>query len=276
MAIALDTNSTGTTVGVSTTLTISHTVASGAGLVVAVQADAGVAPDSVTFNGVSLSLGREVNGGLHASCWYIGNPASGTHDIIVTYSVARHMTAEGTSFTGADSSFLGATNVGTGTTNDAAISVTTTRANSWIISSTFHNRNSSQTAITNSTIQGNVYNATDNFRGLLISRSTTTAGSYSLGETMGTASDGWAIAAMEVKEPNPNYTISAAVGAFTLTGQNITITLGATIIAAVGTFVVTMQNFVIAMSGWTNQTKHVANYNNEGKHTSIWVDLDKS
>lgn len=200
MAITISTVSTGTTVGTSTSLTISHTVGAGECLVVTVQADAGNAPSSVTYNGGILTMAVEVNGGLHASSWYIVNPDIGTFNIQINYASAQHITGEGISILGANpSAFIDGTNTGTGTTNDAAISVITSVNTSFIIASIFHNRNSSQTAIASSTIQANVYNVSDNFRGLAVTRSTTTPGSYNVGETMGTASDGWSIAAMGIK-----------------------------------------------------------------------------
>lgn len=202
MAIAFDAASSSNTVTSQSSLTFSHTcTGSNLVLIVGVSADSAASPTSVTYNGVGMTK-QVTETGIDTTLWTLANPSTGANNIVVTFAAGHYFSAGGISLTGCDtSSPVGATNHGNGSANDAAISVTTTQANSWLVACVTHNRNSSVTAISGSTVRYNEYNVTDNFRGIGLTAPTTTTGAYSIGETMGTASDGWWATAIEIKEP---------------------------------------------------------------------------
>jgi len=202
MAITLDTT-TSKDAGNVTSSTLSHTCTGASMLIVVVAADSAASPTGITYNGVAMT--KEVTqAGLDTTVWSLANPASGANNIVVTFAASHYFGFGGISLIGTEtSSYADGTGTGSGTTNDAAVSVTTGTANSWIIMAVSHNRNSSRTAIASSTIRVDQFIATDNFTCLGITRSTTTAGAYSIGETMGTPSDGWYGAAVAIKELQP-------------------------------------------------------------------------
>lgn len=201
MAIAFDAASSANTVVSASSLTFSHTcTGSDLVLTVGVSADSGVSPTGVTYNGSAMTK-QVTEPGIDTTIWTLVSPATGANNIVVTFAASHFFIAGGISLTGCNTaSAVGATNHGNGSTNNAAISVTTTAANSWLVACVTHNRNSSVTAISGSTVRFNEYLVTDNFRGIGITAPTTTTGSYSIGETMGTPSDGWWAVAVEIKE----------------------------------------------------------------------------
>lgn len=200
MAISLDAVSSKDAGNVSSS-TLSHTCAADATmLIVCIGADSAVAPTGITYNGVSMTKEVEETV-LDTTVWTLANPATGTNNIVVTFAANHYFGIVGMSLKGtATSTYIDGTNHGNGATNDAALSITTGTANSWLVGAGFHNRNSSRTAISGTTIQGDQYVVTDNFRVLGLTSPTTTAGAYNIGWTMGTPSDGWWFAAIGIKE----------------------------------------------------------------------------
>lgn len=203
MAIAFDASSSKIG-GNASSSTFAHTcTGSNLVLVVGVQADSAADPTGITYNSVAMTKATSIlNSGIESSIWYLASPATGANNIVVTFAAAHYHNAFGISLTGCDTtSPVDGTNTGTGSTNDAAITVTTSVSGSWRVASVFHNRNSSRTAISGSTIRTDVLETTDSFRGISVTEQAGATGAVSLGETMGTASDGWWIAAMGVKAP---------------------------------------------------------------------------
>lgn len=109
MAIAID-NVSGVVGTAVSSLTIAHTVAAGA-VLVAFAAALGDTPTvtGVTYNSVALTqlLGTtDDSGGVLAtnSAWIIHNPASGTHDLVATFSAAgsSNSALHGLSYTGVE------------------------------------------------------------------------------------------------------------------------------------------------------------------------------
>lgn len=116
-----------------TSLTISHTVASGADmLLVAVSTHSNVGtrlPTGATWNGGAMTQLSQVfysaSGVYEATStfYYITNPTSGTHDVVISYTAALYGAAVVVDFTGVDT----ASPFGTPVTNKAiatSISVT--------------------------------------------------------------------------------------------------------------------------------------------------------
>jgi len=109
MTIAFDAASYQSTSG-ATSLTISHTVGAGTdrALVVAVECPNStdyLSTATVTWNGTSMGSPRVSNAGtgsLHMYVWVLANPASGTHNIVVTPSASAYMDVVASSWTGVD------------------------------------------------------------------------------------------------------------------------------------------------------------------------------
>jgi hypothetical protein len=193
------TSATGDSVTSQSSISYAITVNSGEVLVATVSADSASSPTSVTYNGAAMTK-LATSAGLDTTIWCLGSPATGSHNIAVTFSSNHFFVSTAMTFSGADTSCVAdGTNSGTGSTNNAQVSVTTAAANTLIVAAGTHNRNSSVTAISGSTVRANVFTTTDNFRGLGITAPATTAGSYPIGWTMGTPSDGWWIAAFGLK-----------------------------------------------------------------------------
>lgn len=93
----------------------------------------------ITFNGVALTKigGAQVSGDLWATLWYLINPASGSHDIVVTASSACPIYNFAACYTGASqSSQPDSSNTGTvpaATADHITIATTVVAANSWLV-----------------------------------------------------------------------------------------------------------------------------------------------
>lgn len=92
------------TIDAATSLTISQTITDANYLRIWVVTD-NQTISSVTFNGVAATLiGAVTNAGanLKVALYGLINPASGTHNIVITMAVSSHITGGGTSFIGVD------------------------------------------------------------------------------------------------------------------------------------------------------------------------------
>lgn len=140
MAIAFDSSSSGVATS-GTTLSFSHTCASGAGLYVFVQdgASGSDTVTSVTYNAVSLTKIADVSGANNGfvTLWFIPNPATGTNTILITRTSSTNgiggasESLIGTSLTQPDANIRTADTGGNISTFTG--SVTSTVANAWII-----------------------------------------------------------------------------------------------------------------------------------------------
>lgn len=68
-----------------------------------------------------------------------------------------------------------------------------------------------------------------------------------------------------------------SVGAFVLTGVSVTFTkaTGYALVAGVGSFILSGVSAIFNFSGWTPQSKNNSSYSNTTKHTSSWTNLPK-
>jgi hypothetical protein len=105
-AVAFDAQSSAGTLIAASTLTWSHTVAGGTDnvLVVGVSSRTGSLPTSVTYNGSAMTYINDIGTGSFdgLSQYYIKNPSSGAHNIVVTMSGNTGISGTGVSVTGAD------------------------------------------------------------------------------------------------------------------------------------------------------------------------------
>lgn len=133
----------------SSTVTLQHTC-SGTNrvLVVSVMSAGGVSGTygwgyarikSLTYNGINLNqiVNDSVVGGLlaHNTCWYLSNPPTGTHNIVVKYTdYASSALIVAFSFNGVNTTNpIGANNSLYTITEDISLPITTTAANSIIV-----------------------------------------------------------------------------------------------------------------------------------------------
>lgn len=108
MTIAFDAASSGSSSG-TTALTIAHTC-TGSNLALVVSAECPnstnyLATATVTYNGTSMGSPRVSNttaGSMFLYTWVLANPATGTHNIVVTPSSSAYLDVIGISFTGVD------------------------------------------------------------------------------------------------------------------------------------------------------------------------------
>jgi hypothetical protein len=128
LAVVFDNASSSTTNGANTTLTFSHTTSgSDRALGVGVSINIPDNPDSVTYNGVSMTMETsiELDDGDNSSLWKLENPASGAHDVVVTVPSACGIVAGAVSVTGADQvDCISNSNQAKGTSTSPSVTVT--------------------------------------------------------------------------------------------------------------------------------------------------------
>ena len=117
-----------------TSLTLSHTIASSLSnscLVIVVTSKTGSSPTSVTWDGTTVfNYVKETSGG-YISYWYLPDPDSGTHDIVVTWgSAVAEKAIHAITLTGVDQSVsFEAYDTDFTTSTTASVTVTPTKIN---------------------------------------------------------------------------------------------------------------------------------------------------
>lgn len=199
MAIAVDTNTVAEEEAGATSKTFSHTcTGSNLVLVVATVSSGSADPTGVTYNGVAMTKAVGLGAALNTSLWYLANPATGAHNVVVTYAASTKFGVCSTSFTGCNTdSPLGITGTATGTSGTASCTVTSQKNNSVMVDSTFVNGVPTITQGASQTLVMNAQNAGDNFTELSSYKATTTAGSVTMSYTFTSAS--WTMVVMELR-----------------------------------------------------------------------------
>lgn len=159
---------------------------------------------SVTYNGTSCTLGVKSYPGanVHAENYYLlSPPTSSSYNIVVTYPDSSTFEPKNGAicFLGSEtSSFTGATATGgaNGTNPSSGVSITTNADNSIIVNVIGDNGGMTGS---NDTQQWVGLNNPGSFDGGGSTKTTTTAGSYSMSWAGGGA-DNWSVAMMEIKE----------------------------------------------------------------------------
>jgi len=139
MAIAVDSTSLNNQGTTGASLTWSHTcTGTNLMLVVTVSLSASAAncrATGVTYNGVAMTKGVESSGATtdaKQSVWYLSNPDTGAHDVVVSLANNNLVTASSISFTGTDG-VGGSNSNGGGSTAFSTVAVTTTGTNGIIV-----------------------------------------------------------------------------------------------------------------------------------------------
>lgn len=211
MAIAFDAASTGTKNSVTlTALTVSHTC-TGSDLIlwVGCAANSGdyISTGTVTYNGVSMTqaVKQVASGTNYTYLYYLINPATGAHNIVITPGTATALELCAASYTGAKQS--GQPDNTTSGSNSSTTSITTTLTtvadNCWTVA--FGGIQRAMTASTGMTARGSAGGTW----GTIIGDSNsaiTPAGSYSMTMTFSSVAAGNQSAVMASFSP-----VSAAV-----------------------------------------------------------------
>jgi hypothetical protein len=218
MAIAFDA-ATGMGFGFVTTATVAHTCTGSDRILIVATANqqGGISITSITYNSVALTFIRADDGatGARSEIWYLLAPSTGANNIIVTPSGGGTRLAVGAiSLTGVtQSSPIGATNGATGSGTGPSVALTTTVANSWIVSNCasegdtvtstpganeterYQANGSSSPAASRSNVAGNT-------------EVSTTTGSYTMSNTLSASVD-FGLSAIEIKEATVSTSVYA-------------------------------------------------------------------
>ncbi len=298
MAIAFDVSSFGQSLA-STTCTVAHTCTGSNLTLVAYILTTGTIT-GVTYNSVAMtSIGT--SGSMTA--YYLKNPSTGTNNIVATTSIASNTAVIGTSYTGTkqtggvDASATGLDS----TASDANMGVTTTVNNCWQLAGDYNALNQGfNNGITNGISRSNNVNVTGTnfFWAGDTNAVVSPAGSSSIqGNYPGSNKDNYWIS-VSLAPSGIDYSMtaalgtfsltgvaanllygrfmSAAVGSFALTGIDAALSRGFGIVASAGSFVLTGIDAAFRFSGWSNQSKNSASFSNQSKSAATFSNQSKN
>lgn len=273
MAIAYDNSTQGTSA--STPLTFAHTVAgSNRLLFVSCTVNTGRTVSGITYNGVAMTSinSKTDGGGLVTYLWYLIAPATGSNNVIVTAAGgATSVVATASSYANClqsgvpDASVVGSD----ATTTHFTQALSSVNDGCWHIATMRTGNGFTLTADSGTTIRQQPENTIFGAGALLDSNSAKIpAGSVTLGVTSTSQLFGGAVMASF----RPAVTASSAVldtGVFTLTGNNVILSVGHYLVTAVGAFVLTGIDIV------TTLTRSVYTYVSKSGDDS-WTNTPKS
>jgi hypothetical protein len=88
----------------------------------------------VTYNGVTLTQAKNlIVNGRETALWYLANPPTGTHNVVISTSGLTRIRGGALSLTGVDASPLGATASNSGTSTTPNVVISTLSDCSWLI-----------------------------------------------------------------------------------------------------------------------------------------------
>lgn len=165
MAIVRDATGNGNTVGTSLTFAHTCTGSSGLGLFVAVLNSGNVTPTSVTYNGVAMAfvVRRTASFSQGMSIWFLASPATGTHNVVVTFAGSQSILAFSASYTGVSSTQPDSSNSGADGVGQAPwqISTTVVASNCWLMGFIY----ASGSGINSALVSGHQLGSSSNFLG---------------------------------------------------------------------------------------------------------------
>ncbi|MDE2098525.1 MAG: hypothetical protein KGL39_14825 [Patescibacteria group bacterium] len=188
-AITVDATSSYKVTGTASSFSWSQTVNSADEVLVVGESDSAyprISIQTLTYDGANLT--RALQGATsgsygHAELWYLVNPATGTHDITVTYSASQFVGTDfaAASFAGVDQTTpIDASASSTGSGTSLSASITTTAANDMLVDAA--GSMSSNGAATAGAGQTVIYQYTQfgSDNGAYSYKAVSTAGSYSM------------------------------------------------------------------------------------------------
>lgn len=283
-----------------TSHTLSHTMSSNANRILTVFTytfDSGTTT-GVTYNGVAMTESGtgQATGSDTVQAWSLVAPSTGANNIVASLSASKRCIIYAVSFTNVTQSGQpDATNKGAPNASTVDGTITSVANNCIAIMAYYPNGSGDITGIhTNWKPTLSIAS-----RGAVgYGYNITPAGGYT--QTINLASSGTSGFKQLTISPlaGTNYSITADVGAFVLTGQSANLRLVATvpaalgtytlsgqdvtlkrgfgIVAGVGSYTLTGNDVVFLNSGWTNATRNVSSYTNRTRNTSTYSNNTKS
>ncbi len=279
MAISVGTTYSSSGTGVSS-LTFSVTVAATANnvLVCAVGVKGGVTIDSVTFNSVAMTQGAYMStgsGGYHKT-YYLKNADVTTANVVITLSGgAGGVFGEAVPFYGADTG--GASGTGTAVGTSSTVSVTTTRANSYIVGGIVTSGGNSGENLVDAGGQtgwgfASVGTNPNNAQGAGAYKSAPTITAYTLGWSHTGSNKEYMMSAIEVRQIIINYPITLAQGSYALTGYTLGFVYGRKVVLAMGSYALTGFSLLFTyFQKWIRGSKNISVDSTPNKSSSSWT-----
>ncbi len=255
MAIVVDTgNASKSSSGGATGLTFANTVASGASLLL-VYCIHGATGDTITatFNGVSMTSGGMITSlnGRDCQVFYLVNPASGTHNVVLGTSSSVAWNAVAFSVSGSNTTTPLGTVSASGTWANTPNSpysnpITTAGTSSIVTMGAFYDRDISGLSASDSLI----LLATDVSLNIGTSyKSAPTAGSYTLTFTGSTATNfGSILVEVNIAPSTTDYTLVCDEISYALTLENVGLSLGHTLALDSISYALTLENVGLTSS----------------------------
>lgn len=266
MAIAFD--SVTATAGTASGVGLSHTTSAGSNryMLIGIGVNNGVTV-TVTYNGVSATIvgtSQDVSpGGETLYLYRLINPASGANNVVVTTSDTLQWEGAIATYTGVSQNAPEASNKGGNLSSPITATLTTLTDNAWL-AGFFRNGSGNNTAGANTTVRG----AASALSIADTNADQTPVGSKSLNITFtGGGVCGWIAVSLA---PVQALTITAAVGAFVLTGFAAGVGFLYTLAANVGNYLLTGYDALFTLVSWSNQSKSTSTFTGGTKHSSTY------
>ncbi len=285
--------------GTASTLTFSHTCASGALLFVSARGALTDTLTGITYNGSAMTfVGKKaIPSARYHYLYVLGAPTSGAHNVVISFSGNTGMIGIASSYLGTNnSSTVDSSNTGSANSGASSftLSTTTVADNCWVFMYGANDNGDSFTEGANTSI----IDQTGSGEAIMDTNAAQTpAGSKTMGVSW-TGSDGWlAIMASFAPSTSIAYTLTCATGTFNLTGQDTAFKRALHIICATGSFVLTgiatglskgyrlvcstgsfiLTGFATLFSlKWNNQSKNSSTFSNQSKNSSSFSNQSKN
>lgn len=198
MALAFDAASSGT--GTGTSITFSHVNAGNVLIVGVVGNPTGDAITGITYNGVALTKRATTTLSRVYEIWTLDNPSIGTFNIVVSFAgpAGDRKFCGAISLSGAADPSIGDTDASSASSQTSrTLTLTTTKANSWLVDCLFGENNESGLTIgADQTERVNITDSPSRFK--MSTKPTTSIGNYDMTWSW-TNSTAAGLAAVEIK-----------------------------------------------------------------------------
>jgi len=280
MAIAFDSaNTTFKTVSGSSSDSLAHTCSGSNRYLLVAMLDYVPNVTGVTYAGVSMTEidSGAVSGDVTIRLFGLANPASGSNNITVTASGSATFVYGGVSYTGVSQVTTPDNKTKSLLTSQSSpftTTLSTVADNCWTMLFS-RNPTANTTAGTGSTFRASDSGSDNRTVGFYDSNTNITpAGSTSMGVTFSGSSTIGTIM-VSLAPYVQNLTMTAGIGAFTLTGNSAGLGRIYTLVAGIGSYILTGISNTMNYSGWTNQSKNSSTFSNQSKNSSTWSNQSK-
>ena len=257
---------------------------------------------SATYNGSSLTISdtHTNSNGWELRSHYLVNPTVGANNFVANFSTGGGQSGWAvSSYSGCKQSGQPDSHATIAQTTTSPITLTTTvvENNSWLWGTVLSLTSGSLSASTGATQRQNLTGNGNNDFGIYDSNGTVAAGSRSMAVAIGgSITNAVGIIMSIAPSVGAEYIITAAQGAFALTGNvvlfhrliriiaaygsfsltgiDIAFKIGKGIVASTGSFILTGIDVALRFGGWSPISKNSSNYTNVNKNNSIWTNED--